>query len=196
MKDARARQFMEELLARVRREPGVDAAALADVLPLTATRMSVTITTDGRPGPRYDVVHVTPDYFATLGTRIVEGRAIEGEDPASGAPVAVVSATLARTLFPGRSAVGQRLDATGSAPTTVVGVAEDVRQWQLEAAPSPVAFVSMPHDSHWRYASLAIRTIGPSARLIPAITRVVQELDPSQHQELVDQYINELSGLN
>src|SRR6185437_5859714 len=56
----------------------------------------------------FDLNAVTPDYFATMGTRVVQGRGITAAD-VQGAPGAmVVSQAMARTLWPGQNAIGQR----------------------------------------------------------------------------------------
>ena len=140
--DTTARPVMEKLLERVRHQPGVQSAALVDALPLTGTHRSMSVTSEGKPALAYGLVAVTPGYFTTLGTRIAEGRPIEGEDLAGGAATAVVSVSLARLVSPKQSAVGQRLGGGTQAPM-IVGVAEDVRQWELEGVPPPVAFVPL-----------------------------------------------------
>ena len=49
---------------------------------------------------------VSADYFATMGTRILRGRGITEADTRDSPPVAVVSETMARTLWPGRDPIG------------------------------------------------------------------------------------------
>jgi putative ABC transport system permease protein len=107
----------------------------------------------GRVATRSGVLGVSPDYFATLGIPLRDGRAFTSGDRAGGEAVAIVSATLARRLWPAMRAVGQRLrvaddeaeaEAAGAGRTgaaggvapraaqsssyLVVGVADDVRQ--------------------------------------------------------------------
>jgi hypothetical protein len=63
----------------------------------------------GRVATRSGVLGVSPDYFATLGIPLRDGRAFTSGDRAGGEAVAIVSATLARRLWPAMRAVGQRL---------------------------------------------------------------------------------------
>jgi predicted permease len=67
---------------------------------------------------------------ATIGMRIIEGRALTDSDDSTGAPVAVVSRAVAERYWRGRSPVGDqlRLAAVGDTTTwrTIVGVASDV----------------------------------------------------------------------
>jgi hypothetical protein len=79
----------------------------------------------------------TADYFKTMGTRIVRGRGLHHDD-ISGTPfVAVVSESMARTLWPGRDAVGQcfRMRTLDSPCRTIVGIAEDIVQTELAEGP-------------------------------------------------------------
>jgi predicted permease len=176
--DTTARQFMQELLARVRALPGVRVAALSDGLPLVGASMSITNTVDGKSGPRFDVVGITSQYMETVGTRIIAGRGFRPEDHRGGAGVAIVSAEFARVCFPGRSALGERLSAGTNEPE-IVGVTEDIRMRELEGAPSLVAFRPLEQLVRWRYLTLTMRTSGGMAPLTRAVTSIVQDIDPT-----------------
>jgi putative ABC transport system permease protein len=71
----------------------------------------------------------SPDYFATMGTRVIRGRALDTNDRAGSQPVVVVTEAMARTLWPGRDAIGacMRIGERTAPCTTVVGIAEDAR---------------------------------------------------------------------
>ncbi len=87
---------------------------------------------------RAAVVSVSAGYFTTLGIPVLDGASFDADDRPGGAPVVVVSQSLANRLWPGARAVGQHLrvpsgndDATDTPPARlhrVVGVAGDVRQ--------------------------------------------------------------------
>jgi hypothetical protein len=76
-----------------------------------------------------------PEYFRTLGTRILRGRAFDAHNDARSPRVAVVSDGMARTLWPGAEPLGKciRIGADSAPCTTVVGVAEDTRLRSLTA---------------------------------------------------------------
>ncbi len=82
-------------------------------------------TIDGMP-PLANLV--SPEYFGTVGVRLVAGRTFESTDRAGTAPVAVVSRTMARVVWPGENPVGKCiLTFTRTAPCTrVVGVVDDI----------------------------------------------------------------------
>lgn len=91
----------------------------------------------------------------------------------------MVSETLARLLWPGRSAVGQRLvidySTAGTFPYDVVGVVGDVRFCE------PRAEVYLPHAQRsYLSMNVAIRTSGDPRALIPAVRGVLREIDPQK----------------
>jgi predicted permease len=73
------------------------------------------------------------DYFRTLGTRVVRGRAFAASDDGRAPRVMVVSAGMARALWPGRDPLGRcvRIGADTAPCRTVVGVAEDLHMHSL-----------------------------------------------------------------
>ena len=86
---------------------------------------------------------VTPGFFETLRIPILRGRAFTPSDREDHR-VVVVSASLARALWPGRDAIGRRLFWGGvdGQPWTVIGVAGDVRDLRVEAPPEPTLYLS------------------------------------------------------
>ena len=98
----------------------------------------MTVIGDGSGDPRSSagLNAVGADYFSVLGIAVRDGRAFSVQDREGTEPVAVVSETLARRLWPGSSAIGHRIQAVDEVGTatpsstwrTVVGVIRDVRQ--------------------------------------------------------------------
>ena len=79
----------------------------------------------------------TADYFKTMSTRILRGRGILAGDTAGAPAVTVVSESMARTLWPGRDALGQcfHMRTLDSPCRVVVGIAEDIVQRELAEGP-------------------------------------------------------------
>jgi putative ABC transport system permease protein len=77
----------------------------------------------------FDMIGVSPEYFATAGTRIVRGRGIQLGDAAGERRVVVVEEAMARVLWPGEDPIGRcvRMEAASAPCTYVVGVAENAR---------------------------------------------------------------------
>jgi predicted permease len=129
--------FFQTLLDAVRSTPGVQSAALVDTPPFRGTTVNVIAVLEGTDTKVPIVPHtVTPDYFATMGIPILEGRDFTNADVAGAPRVLIVSRTAAATLWPGRSAIGAKLRFPSnddvSEPHEVIGVAGDVRHMDLE----------------------------------------------------------------
>ena len=123
-----------QLEAQLAALPGVQAVGAISYLPLTGERSVNGFTVEGKPAPKLgdepggDMRSVTPGYFQAMGIPIREGRGFTADDGIGRPAVAVVSETLARTLFPGERAVGHFLLYEWATPERVeiVGVAGDV----------------------------------------------------------------------
>jgi putative ABC transport system permease protein len=135
--DVAAQQaFYEQARQRIAAVPGVAGLALTNWWPLQAAPpRDVSAGAPGSaPATRAGVASVSADYFSTLRIAVRDGRAFTSDDRAGAPDAAIVSETLARTLWPDRRAVGERLQIAPPAGSTdaprsfvVVGVAGDVR---------------------------------------------------------------------
>jgi predicted permease len=120
--------------------PDVESAAWVSSAPFVSTS-STDLHVPGLDGANalgpFTFQATTPDYFKTMGTRILRGRGILPGDLPSAPFVAVVSESMARTLWPGRDAIGQcfRMRLLDSPCRAVVGVAEDIVQNELADGP-------------------------------------------------------------
>jgi predicted permease len=145
------------------------------------------IEADGHAGQgvKGGVIQIGPGYFAALGTHLRAGREFTRADGETALPVALVSETLARRLWPGASALGRQVRAVlqtegGSTPgpwRTVVGVAADVRQ---EYADPNVADLYAPITpaSAGRFGSFYVRSDRPLASIVGEARAIAAGLDP------------------
>ena len=146
--------LVQRMQVRVAALPGVTAVAAARMIPLQGSGFGLgRLRVPGYLGPAGDDTVdadwnvVTPEYFDVIRMRIVDGRGLGAADRDGGPRVAVVNDTLARTVWPGRSAVGQRLLHQGrddvEASLEVVGVAADAKYRYISDAAEPFLFVPM-----------------------------------------------------
>src|SRR5436190_711899 len=121
-------------LDAIRRLPKIAGVAAATAAPFTAgaARERVSGDASGSNLVLVERAAVTGDFFSTLGVPMRAGRTFSNQD-APAARIAVVNEALARRLFPGVSAVGQRVW-IGSAPHDVVGVVADYSQSPMQVA--------------------------------------------------------------
>jgi predicted permease len=127
------------LVNKARAIPGVEAASWIYSVPFrstSATRLFVAgIDSVARLG-RFTYQASSPEYFETMGTRIVRGRAYADADRAGAPRVMVVSESMGRALWPHADPLGQcvKVHADTMPCTTVIGIAEDMIQNDLQTS--------------------------------------------------------------
>jgi predicted permease len=123
---------------------------------------------------------VTPDLMQALGVPVMRGRGLATADGPESPPVAVLTEAAAQRFFPGEDAVGRRVSLTGPNDrqwVEVVGIVGDVRDSDLTQQVQPGIY--LPHTQRpSRQMSLVLRTGTDPMRLVPAVRREVQGLDP------------------
>ena len=175
--------FRRELLGRVRTLPGVTAAAVADLPPLSGTMYgtAVTSTRDGGDtveGRTY-MSSVGPDYFRTLEIPLVRGRAIDDEDRRGAPGAAVVNETLARRLWPDSDALGRTLRFDEGHNVQVIGVARDVKYDEATEDPRPFVYLSLAQHAQFDRESIIVRTVAAAAPAGPVVYAQIRALDPA-----------------
>src|SRR5438034_3921322 len=179
---ARNVQLRQELLDAAQGIPGVEFATRHVTVPFwgswNQTLYVAGIDSTNRLGEFY-LNAVTPDYFATLGTRILRGRGVAAQDGAHAPGVMVVSDAMAKTLWPGRDPIGQcvRVGADTAPCRYVVGVAENIKSQKL--GDDPGLFYYLPAAQwHPQDGGLFIRTRGEATPQVETIRRRLQQNMP------------------
>jgi putative ABC transport system permease protein len=180
--------FYDSLVQRVRTYPGVESAAAVNYLPLGGSNSSNSYLVEGVPEPapgqenegRYRVS--TPDYFHTMGIRVVKGRGFTEQDKAGTPPVVVVNETLARKHWPGEDPVGKRIRFDGPPETNqwfeIVGVVQDVKH-ELNIPVTPEYYRPHAQDA-WNAMVLVAKTSVEPGSLANAIRQQVWAIDKDQ----------------
>jgi len=167
-----------KLLDRAKSTPGVEHAALQTSIPFWSS-WSVGlwvegIDTVGRLG-QFNLNAVTPEYFATLGTRIIRGRGFTDADNATAPRAMVVSDAMGKVLWPGKDAIGQciRVNADTMPCTYVVGIAENIKDRSLDDDPGFYYYLPTAQFKP-QTGGLFVRTRGDAAAHLDAIRRALQ----------------------
>ncbi|RXK56016.1 FtsX-like permease family protein [Oleiharenicola lentus] len=179
--------YFQELERRLSALPGVERAALATSLPVNGYNADRQVLTEGQaPGssaqfPTASHTMVTPGYFSTVGIPLLEGRLFNADIQARGPRVVVINASLAKALWPDRSAVGQRLCSMDSGQpywAEVIGVVRDVESVASLQPPSTpfVVYKPLVHEP-WGWIYLVVRSDRPET-LVEPMRRAVEALDP------------------
>jgi putative ABC transport system permease protein len=178
------------LLDEIRRIPGVVAASLSTHTPLSGSRWSEPVVPAGRPLPDEDsalFVGAGPQFFDTLGIRLVAGRAFTDRDGANTRPVAIVNERYAQRVFAGRNPLGEHLTArvNGEArDLEIVGVAHDTTVIGLRAAPPPIVYIPYDQVPANRFATVTVRATGGLAETAAAMRRILQPAMPKAPVEV------------
>jgi hypothetical protein len=127
-----------------------------------------------------DVSAVSSDYFSTVGTHLLRGRLFRTTDRAGSEPVAIVSATMARVLWPGADALQQCLLVDASTTCTrVVGIVQDARRGRLREDPIMHYYLPLGQDPQLTGPELLVRPHGRPERAILALRSELRRLEPS-----------------
>jgi predicted permease len=174
-------QLYDRLLATAKTIPGVKNAALQDAVPYWSTSSTSLyvegIDTVARLG-QFNFNKVSPEYFATIGTRIIRGRGLTRDDVAGAPRAMVVSEAMAKTIWPGKDAIGQciRVRADTMPCTYVVGIAENIKAGSLTEDPG--LYYYLPVAQERRTNGLFIRTRGDASKNQETIRRALQREMP------------------
>lgn len=179
----RSQQFFQRLEDELARTPGVTSVAASMVPLISGSNWGNSVGVEGYPtGPDVDnnsrYNEVGRGYFATLGIPVIVGREFTRSDVLGAPKVAVVNQAFARKFNLGANPVGRRMD-TGndSLDIEIVGMVQDAKYSEVKAEIPPLFFTPYVQDSTVGALSFYLRAGGDPTALIPAITRVVKELD-------------------
>jgi hypothetical protein len=190
----RADALFGEIRDAVAQVRGVTNVAIAEGLPFSQWFLSTRIAVPGQPADSPAIQRgafiraVTSSYFSTIGTRIVEGRAFaDADDRPRGEQVAIVSAGMARALWPDGDAIGHcvRLGADSVPCRRIVGIAEATQESAVEPndSASPyfaTVYVPLSQGRHTVGARMLIaRTAGSPSDAIGQVRRAVQRAEPT-----------------
>jgi predicted permease len=179
--------FFDDLLARVRALPGVDAAGLVRAVPGEGYfgDGSVTIA-EHPPLPQGQTLlaivrWADPTYFASLKIPFLRGRTFGSDERLDGANGAIISAEFARQYFPNEDAIGKHLIGFGRRSYEIVGVVGDTR-YELAEPPEPTMY--FPIDARTfsgadvpGYAALVVRAARDPESLALPIQKLIQQMD-------------------
>jgi putative ABC transport system permease protein len=171
--DEETRRFFETLEERSRRVPGVERTTLTSGDLLGALRDHLIVYVRGNwenSMPGIGALHaVSPEYFGTVGTRIIAGRTFTSDDTLSAEPVMIVSDSLAKQLYSERSAVGQCAFFLGRQECVrVVGVSESRRHQRLTEQRAEI-FIPLAQGAHYTFSYVLPRSLLVRAAEAPSV---------------------------
>ncbi len=181
--DEKRQLFLNAIQDKLRVEPGVISVGAAQGTPFSGWNVSRGYKVQGEapptPGqePSSHVQVVSPDFFPTMGVRLVKGRGLEPADANSSQLVVLVNESFVARHFAGKEPIGQHIRIDNNDPwATIVGVISDFRHFGIAQEPSPAIYFHYAADSP-TMVTLAIRTRGPAAEMEATLRRDLAALD-------------------
>ena len=178
--------YFTKLLNEIRAAPGVREAGSVHFLPLQRLMSGSCFAPVGEPliptkAPDADFLVVSPGYFETMGTPLIQGRRFSEHDRPDTHTTILVNQQFVKRFFLNINPIGQRLNLcwTVENPTEIVGVVADARQTELQAAPKPTIFVNNLQSPMY-FAQLTVRTSGDPSRIAHAVQAAIRRVDPDQ----------------
>jgi len=182
-KTEQRQSLYERVTGSLRQLPGVERAGFINLLPLTSDKWLdvIRVPGDARPPMQLPVAHIRevgPGYLEAIHLPLVAGRTLSDGD--KGKRLVLISELTAKTMWPGRDAVGRTFTRGGmtESPFTVIGVVKDARTITLAKADPMMIY--MPY---WYRAdnggAVVITTRQDPSAMADAIRKTVWSIDPT-----------------
>jgi predicted permease len=183
--------YFKRVLERVSTIPGARTSAIVTVLPMGNLVATTSFNVEGQP-KRSQEWHnysvrlraVSPEYFKTMGVRLMKGRSFDDGDSRKSQGVAIVNDDLARHYWPGEDPIGKRVSryekVDSGAWLTIVGVIEGARDMIRS---NPTGELYLPYTQEMtgaRATSVVVHTYGDPLSLASALRTRIHAINPDQ----------------
>ncbi len=178
--------FFDDLRQALAAIPGVRSVSAAENPVLTDSNSASNITVEGyqrQENENMDVHHnrIGPDYFATMGVPLLNGREFTLSDAANSPKVAIINETMARRFFANRNPIGARF-AFGAGNRVrpnieIVGVVKDSKHATAREQSRPFAYLPYAQEPNLGRISFYARTEQDVAAIAPSLRRETQRRD-------------------
>jgi putative ABC transport system permease protein len=190
--------FYREALRRIAEVPGVERVAVGTVVPwrdaggFFGAQFTVQgyKKANGEEDPRARFRTISPGFFASLGVPILAGRDFTDADRRGAEQVVIISASVARRMFPTGDALNRgfmwtdpviKFIGVSGAPRRIVGIVADVDDENV--VPGPAMSVYHPFEQEIGGGRLFVQAKTDPYALVTPITRIIRELAPDQPVE-------------
>ena len=178
-------QFLPRLMEQAAGVPGVVRATYAMRILLSGSGggMSAPVSIPGVELPEGQSsipIHINaigPNYFQTVGTRLLKGRNFDSADGPESQRVVIITQTMARRFWSGSDALGRSIK-IDKQDTQIVGIAEDAKTENMLETPTPYMYLPFAQRSY-DWGALIVETAGKPDTLIPVIRREIHSANPN-----------------
>jgi putative ABC transport system permease protein len=178
--------FKRDLVDRLKALPGIDAVADARIIPLSHYGWNEYIHANVAGQEKREVVdfdRVSPGYFKTMGTPLLEGRDISDNDTLASLKVAVVTDSFARKFLNGADPIGKTFRVEVEKGKTepeyqIVGMVRDTKYRDIREDFAPLVFLAaLQDDDPDQYDSVVIRSSASLDGLIPSVEHALTSVN-------------------
>jgi MacB-like periplasmic core domain len=176
--EQRGQQFYEQLRDRVKARRGVRDAAISALIPMGYDTNIATVytaeeaATEKGKGEIIFCNSVQPEYFRTLGVRVVRGREFTRADSSSAPRVAIVNDAFVKKIFPGQDPLGKTFQTERSGPEIqIVGVTGTGKYMFLYEPAQPFIYFPLP-QKYQSSATLLVYSEGDPEGLVMLATGI------------------------
>lgn len=175
----RIRKGMEAL-------PGVRAASESEIPMLANSNSSSNVTVQGYNAQEdedtnVDQNSVGPNFLATMGIPLLNGREFSEADSATSPKVAIINEAMARRFFAGRNPIGMHFGFGGGKDvkldTEIVGIVKDSKNTDVKTAARPFVFVPYSQSEHAGNATFYVRTNQSPEALTASVRNLIAGFD-------------------
>jgi putative ABC transport system permease protein len=175
----------QALLTAGQAVPGVESAAWVSAVPFqssSATGLYVEGIDSVRKLGRFTFQNTTPDFFQTMQTRILRGRAFTAQDRKGTPLVGLVSEAMGQALWPGKDAIGQcmRVGSDTMPCTTVIGIAENAVERSFTGEKGFMYYLPIAQHEPGSGFALMLRMRGDPRPHQETVRKVLQAVMPGQ----------------
>lgn len=192
-------RFYAQVLERLQANPISARSALVFPLPLRGSSAQAAVEIEGEPDlrraarPPAELNMVSPEYFETMGLRLLRGRGFTDRDVYGQPGVVIINERLAAE-FGDADPIGRRIDLGDW--VTVVGIVSDARRASLDAAPRPGVYLPSQQFT-LPFMSVVVRSEGAPGPIAAAVKAAINELDPDlpvESARTIEQLIETSTG--
>jgi len=177
--------FYRRILDAVRALPGAESAGTVDALPFSGENHGGLVSNSQASAARLtaEIDVIGGEYLQTMGIHLVEGRWFREDEVSASNDAAIVNTLVARRLWPGANALGQRIcvDCTPENPRNwkrVIGVVTNASHAALDEAEKGNVYLAA--GAMRKSVFLVVRTERPTGEMGKAIRRAIAAIDPNQ----------------
>jgi putative ABC transport system permease protein len=179
--------FYDRAQAELRTVPGIEAAALTSIVPISGNDEIYSLEFEGRPplppGQGTSAIYylVSPEYFATMGIPVLKGRGFTNDDRDGTPRVAIINDAFARMHYPNEDPIGKRIHIGRNAGIVreIVGIVASVKHYGLadkDQAQVYEPFRQMPTTG----MTFILKTTGDPDGVVAAVRDRIKKVDPDQ----------------